>query len=191
MKYNQYAYVDTPFEQQVKELIDINFLPRNYADWDFSDLLAKLIKNTIAEAKTDAAKTAKLAEFAVSDHETLADFLKQEPTSIGTAQFYNVALQLLGYHVHYDYDFADPTGFMQKQALPFVQDISDNQKLISAFYRLLNTRTKNGQILLDVMAGKGYFTQFWGQNKFKFFNVKSIPVFDTLHSISILWRHYC
>ncbi|MCT3614089.1 CocE/NonD family hydrolase, partial [Lactobacillus acidophilus] len=179
MKYNQYAYVETDFDNQVRELIDINFLPRNYEDWSFSDLLAKLVKNAIAEAKTDAAKSAKLSEFAVSDHETLTDFLKQKPESIGTAQFYNVALQLLGYHVHYDYDFADPTGFMQKTALPFVQDINDTHKLISAFYRLLNTRTKNGQILLDVMAGKGYFTQFWGQNQFKFFNGKSIPVFDT------------
>ena len=179
MKYNQYAYVETDFQQQVKELIDINFLPKNYQDWDFSSLLAKLVKNAIAEAKTDAAKNAKLAEFAVSDHQTLADFLKEKPTEIGTEQFYNVALQLLGYHVHYDYEFADSTGFMQRNALPFMQDISDNQKLISAFYRLLNTRAKNGQILLDVMAGKGYFTQFWGQNKFKFFNGKSIPVFDT------------
>lgn len=179
MKYNQYAYVKTGFNQQVKELIDINFLPRNYEDWSFSDLLAKLVKNAIAEAKNDAAKTAKLNEFAVSDHETLTDFLKEKPESIGTEQFYNVALQLLGYHVHYDYQFDDPTGFMQKNALPFVQDISDTNKLISAFYRLLNTRSKNGQILLDVMAGKGYFTQFWGQNEFKFFNGKSIPVFDT------------
>ena len=179
MKYNQYAYVETDFDQQVKELIDINFLPKNYADWNFNDLLGKLVKMTIAEAKTDAAKTTKLSEFAVSNEQTLADFLKGKPESIGTAQFYNVALQLLGYHVHYDYELADPTGFMQKNALPFVQDISDVKKLISAFYRLLNTRAKNGQILLDVMAGKGYFTQFWGQNKFKFFNGKAIPVFDT------------
>src|SRR5699024_11119540 len=117
---------------------------------------------------------------------TLADFLKGKPESIGTAQFYNVALQLLGYHVHYDYELADPTGFMQKNALPFVQDISDVKRLISAFYRLLNTRAKNGQILLDVMAGKGYFTQFWGQNKFKFFNCKAIPVFDTNTVVSEL-----
>lgn len=114
MKYNQYAYVETSFDQQVKELIDINFLPRNYEDWSFSDLLEKLVKNAIAEAKTDAAKTAKLNEFAVSDHETLADFLKEKSESIGTEQFYNVALQLLGYHVHYDYQFDDPTRFMQK-----------------------------------------------------------------------------
>ncbi|WP_254258825.1 hypothetical protein, partial [Lactobacillus helveticus] len=49
MKYNQYAYVETDFQQQVKELIDINFLPKNYQDWDFSSLLAKLVKNAIAE----------------------------------------------------------------------------------------------------------------------------------------------
>ena len=41
MKYNQYAYVETDFDQQVKELIDINFLPKNYADWNFNDLLGK------------------------------------------------------------------------------------------------------------------------------------------------------
>ena len=48
MKYNQYAYVETDFDQQVKELIDINFLPKNYADWNFNDLLGKLVKMTIA-----------------------------------------------------------------------------------------------------------------------------------------------
>ena len=87
MKYNQYAYVETDFDQQVKELIDINFLPKNYADWNFNDLLGKLVKMTIAEAKTDAAKTTKLSEFAVSNEQTLADFLKGKPESIGTAQF--------------------------------------------------------------------------------------------------------
>ena len=179
MKYNQYAYVKTDYPEQAKELIDINFLPRNYQEWSFSDLLAKLIKTVIVEAKSDEAKTAKLSEFAVSDELTLADFLKQNPTQIGTNQFYNVALQLLGYHVHYDYQLNDPTGFMQKQNLPVVKDINNIEKLVFAFYRLLNTRAKNGQLLIDVMAGKGYFTQFWGQNKFMFFNGKSLPVFDT------------
>lgn len=77
MKYNQYAYVKTDFDQQVKELTAINFLPKNYQDWAFSDLLAKLIKMTIAEAKSDEAKEAKLAEFAVSPSETLPQFLEK------------------------------------------------------------------------------------------------------------------
>lgn len=179
MKYNQYAYVTTPLKEQAKELITINFLPRNYRDWSFSDLLAKLIKMTIAEAKNDEAKTAKLAEFAVSEKETLAQFLAKKPEKIGSNQFYNLALQLLGYHVHYDYQLNDPTAFMQKQALPIIKDIDSIDKLVMAFYRLLNTRAKNGQLLIDVMAGRGYFTQFWGQNKFMYFNGKSLPVFNT------------
>lgn len=179
MKYNQYAFVDTDFTRQEKELIDINFLPQNWRDWSFNDLLAKLIKTIIVEAKTDEAKTAKLNEFAVSDKATLAQFLATKPEKIGTTQFYNIALQLLGYHVNYDYQLDNPTGFMQKQALPFLQDISSIEKLVEVFYRLLNTRAKNGQLLVDVMAGKGYFTQFWGQNKFIFFNGKSLPVFNT------------
>ena len=179
MKYNQYAYVEENPSKQIEELLNINFLPKNYQSWSFSDLLAKLIETIIVEAKTDEAKKAKLAEFAVSKDETLQDFLDKKRTEIGTNQFYNVCLQLLGYHAYYDYQLDDPTAFMQKQALPIVKDINNNEQLIKAFYRLLNTRSKNGQILLDVMAGKGYFTQFWGQNKFIFFNGKSLPVFNT------------
>lgn len=179
MKYNQYAYVKTDYPTQVKELLSINFLPKNYQDWDFSDLLAKLIGNVIVEAKTDEAKKAKLAEFAVSNEQNLADFLKEKPQKISSLHFYNVALQLLGYHVSYDYQLDNPTGFMQKQALPFNGEISSIEELVSTFYRLLNTRAKNGQLLIDVMAGKGYFTQFWGQNEFIYFNGKSLPVFDT------------
>lgn len=179
MKYNQYAYVDTNHSDQVKELLAINFLPKNYQDWSFGDLLAKLVGNVIAEAKTDEAKKAKLAEFAVDNTQTLADFLKENPDKISSLQFYNVALQLLGYHVGYDYQLDNPTGFMQKQALPVATDINNIEELVSAFYRLLNTRAKNGQLLIDVMAGKGYFTKFWGENKFMYFNGKSLPVFDT------------
>lgn len=179
MKYNQYAYVKTNFDQQVRELSSINFLPANYADWQFSDLLARLVKNTLAAAKDEQAKKAELAEFAVSKKHNLAEFLAKKPDHISARKFYNVALQLLGYHVHYDYDLADPLTFMRKQALPAVKSISSNKELVTAFYRLLNTRSKNGQLLVDVMAGRGYFTQFWGENQFKFFNGKSLPVFNT------------
>lgn len=179
MKYNQYAYLKTDYHQQAKELIQINFLPKNYQDWSFAELLAKLVKTVIVEAKSDEAKNAKLNEFAVSDQENFTDFLSKDPSEISTTQFYNVALQLLGYHVHYDYQLSDPASFMKKQALPVFNNIDDINKLVAAFYRLLNTRSKNGQLLIDVMAGKGYFTQFWGQNKFIYFNGKSLPVFNT------------
>lgn len=66
MKYNQYGYLQTDFDQMVKELESINFLPGNWKENSFSDLLATLVENSIAEAKTYGAKEAKLAEFAVS-----------------------------------------------------------------------------------------------------------------------------
>ena len=184
MKYNQYAYVKTDFQTEVKELQQIKFLPADYEKLSFTDLLAELTANAVAvvDPNDASARKAKLAEFAVSETQTLKQFLDGNPVKISSQQFYNVALQLLGYHVGYDYQLANPLKFMKKQALPYIADINDKRSLIRAFYRLLNTRAKNGQLLIDVMAGEGYFynrkSQF-SKNKFLFFNGKSMPVFDT------------
>ena len=184
MKYNQYAYVETKLETQVKELLQINFLPANYQDLSFAQLLAEMVENCRAEVQPndENARATKLNEFAVSPTQTLAAFLDTKPEEISLIEFYNIALQLLDYRVHYDYDLNDPCKTMKKQALPMVDSISNKEELISAFYRLLNTRTKNGQLLIDVMAGKGYFYNRKNElptNQFVFLNGKSLPVFDT------------
>ncbi|RMC60644.1 Xaa-Pro dipeptidyl-peptidase [Lactobacillus sp. ESL0259] len=184
MKYNQYAYVKTDYQTEVKELQQIKFLPADYEKLSFADLLAELTANAVAvvDPNDASARKAKLAEFAVSETQTLKQFLDGNPVKILSHQFYSVALQLLGYHVGYDYQLANPLKFMKKQALPYIADINDKQALIRAFYRLLNTRAKNGQLLIDVMAGEGYFYNRKNQftkNKFLFFNGKSMPVFDT------------
>lgn len=184
MKYNQYAYVETKLETQVKELLQIKFLPANYRDLSFAQLLAEMAENCRAEVQPndENARATKLNEFAVSPTQTLAAFLDTKPEEISLIEFYNIALQLLDYRVHYDYDLNDPCKTMKKQALPMVDSISNKEELISAFYRLLNTRTKNGQLLIDVMAGKGYFYNRKNElptNQFVFLNGKSLPVFDT------------
>ena len=184
MKYNQYAYVETKLETQVKELLQIKFLPANYQDLSFAKLLAEMVENCRAEVQPndENARATKLNEFAVSPTQTLAAFLDTKPEEISLIEFYNIALQLLDYRVHYDYDLNDPCKTMKKQALPMVDSISNKEELISAFYRLLNTRTKNGQQLIDVMAGKGYFYNRKNElptNQFVFLNGKSLPVFDT------------
>ena len=184
MKYNQYAYVKTDYKTQVKELLQIKFLPIDYEKRSFSNLLGELTANAVAviDPRDESARKAKLAEFAVSDVQPLNAFLDTNPEEITSSQFYNVALQLLGYHVGYDYQLNDPLAFMEKQALPYIEKINDKKSLIQAFYRLLNTRAKNGQLLIDVMAGQGYFynrkTEI-AANEFLFFNGKSMPVFDT------------
>lgn len=184
MKYNQYAYVETKLETQVKELLQIKFLPANYQDLSFAQLLAEMVENCRAEVQPndENARATKLNEFAVSSTQTLAAFLDTKPEEISLIEFYNIALQLLDYRVHYDYDLNDPCKTMKKQALPMVDSISNKEELISAFYRLLNTRTKNGQLLIDVMDGKGYFYNRKNElptNQFVFLNGKSLPVFDT------------
>ena len=184
MKYNQYAYVETKLETQVKELLQIKFLPANYQDLSFAQLLAEMVENCRAEVQPndENARATKLNEIAVSLTQTLAAFLDTKPEEISLIEFYNIALQLLDYRVHYDYDLNDPCKTMKKQALPMVDSISNKEELISAFYRLLNTRTKNGQLLIDVMAGKGYFYNRKNElptNQFVFLNGKSLPVFDT------------
>lgn len=184
MKYNQYAYVETKLETQVKELLQIKFLPANYQDLSFAQLLAEMVENCRAEVQPndENARATKLNEFAVSSTQTLAAFLDTKPEEISLIEFYNIALHLLDYRVHYDYDLNDPCKTMKKQALPMVDSISNKEELISAFYRLLNTRTKNGQLLIDVMAGKGYFYNRKNElptNQFVFLNGKSLPVFDT------------
>ncbi|MBH9985628.1 Xaa-Pro dipeptidyl-peptidase [Lactobacillus sp. M0390] len=184
MKYNQYAYVETKLETQVKELLQIKFLPANYQDLSFAQLLAEMVENCRAEVQPndENARATKLNEIAVSPTQTLAAFLDTKPEEILLIEFYNIALQLLDYRVHYDYDLNDPCKTMKKQALTMVDSISNKEELISAFYRLLNTRTKNGQLLIDVMAGKGYFYNRKNElptNQFVFLNGKSLPVFDT------------
>lgn len=184
MKYNQYAFVKTSYEMQVQELLAIKFLPTDFQQLTFSDLSAAMFKNCIAEISPEAdyARQAKLSEFAVSKKQTLAAFLAESPQGMTPSQFYNVALQLLGYHVHYDYELANPIKFMQKQGLPFALNINSKKELIQAFYRLLNTRARNGQLLIDAMAGQGYFynrKKDFASNKFVFLNGKSLPVFDT------------
>ena len=179
MKYNQFGYVETPFKEQIKELESINFLPSDWQDQTTADLFVLFVGNILAEAKTYEAKQVKLAEFAATDQEDLPTYLKANPQTISQKVFYNVALQLLGYHVGYDYDLNNPTNLMQKNSLPFFKDAEFNKDtLIQATYRLLNTRSKNGQTLIDVMAGKGYFKQFYGNDKFMYFNGKSLPTFD-------------
>lgn len=184
MKYNQYAYVKTDLQTQVKELLTIKFLPADYQKLSFSALLTELVENCVAvvEPAAKSAREAKLSEYAVSDKQNLASFLAEKPEKMTLKQFYNIALPLLGYHVQYDYDPAEPLKFMKKQLLPVVDSIENNDELIHAFYRLLNTRAKNGQLLIDVMAAQGYFynrkDEFAG-NEFVFLNGKSLPVFDT------------
>lgn len=178
MKYNQFAYQKTDFETQVAELQQIDFLPQNWQEQKLSELLAALTAQVIVEAKSSSSRQAKFAEIAVDSNMCLDHLIAADPHTVTPQQFNNLALALLDYHVGYDYDLSQPKKCLQAHALPFQTQQLNREGLVAAFYRLLNTRSKNGQTLTDVMAGKGYFRKFYGQNRFVYFNGKSLPTFD-------------
>ncbi|MDO4912390.1 MAG: Xaa-Pro dipeptidyl-peptidase [Lactobacillus sp.] len=174
MRYNQFAYINTALPQAIKELSTINFLPDNYEELTFSELLKEFVLKTFPENPVNS----KLAELAVGDVDLLT-FLDQKPEKMTGLAFKTMALNLLGYELLNDYKLDDVTSFWKKHALPEFTDLSTKDELIMAFYRLLNTRAKNGQLLIDGLAAKGYFKSFFGGNSHVFFNGKSLPVFDT------------
>src|SRR5699024_9654748 len=91
-------------------------------------------------------------------------------------------LQLLGYHAGYDYDLANPLALFKENNLPFLQTKKINhENIFNAYYLLLSTRAKNGQLLIDHLAAKGYFLPWFNVEtpQFVYFNGKSLPVFDT------------
>jgi X-Pro dipeptidyl-peptidase len=177
MKYNQFAYQKTSQQQMLRELAAINFLPVNWQQLSLAQLLADFVGKVIVEAQTPAAKAAKLQELAVNDQQTLASWLQTDAQQLSQKEFANLALALLGYHVGYDFQLQEPLSYLKKHALPLFA-AANRQNLPQLFYRLLNTRSRNGQTLIDVMAGKGYFRQFYGKDRYLFFNGKSQPVFD-------------
>ena len=67
---------------------------------------------------------------------------------------------------------------MDKLNLPYQKEINHPNDVINAWYDLLCTSTKKGQTLLDILANRGYFTQFYKLNLAEpiFFNGKAQPV---------------
>lgn len=77
------------------------------------------------------------------------------------ADFYNVALQLLGFEAFSDFDLSDPISFMTATKLPSVaHDLLHTADLLQASYLLLTTRTKHLVSFLDDLANRGFLRIF-------------------------------
>lgn len=182
MKYNQYGRINVGQADQIKELIALKFLPAEYETLEFSDLLGLLFGKLFPEQKTIGAKRQTLSAIAADETQSIFALIEQHVTEITQNNFYNVALQLLGYHAGYDYDLGNPLALFKEHNLPFLQANKINQEnIFNAYYLLLSTRAKNGQLLIDHLAAKGYFVPWFKAEKpqFVYFNGKSLPVFDT------------
>lgn len=184
MKINQFAYVPTDHHTIVKELADVHFLTAQTKKMaDPVMLYLQFLLKFFIEKQSLATRIQKVANLMATPTLNAYEFTTTQ-AAVSKLAFYNVALQLLGFEVGLDFELNDPFSAMKKYRLPMavVDDTLDRNQVIDAWYKLLNTRTKFGQTLIDYLAGQGYYHQFFGTDELKrplIFNGKSQAVFDT------------
>ncbi|WP_235807167.1 Xaa-Pro dipeptidyl-peptidase [Lentilactobacillus farraginis] len=185
MKINQFAYVPTSHEQIIKELADSRFLSARTQKMADPVMLYRglLLKFFLEKKQSRAVRIQKVADLMATTNLNAYEYTTTQ-SSVSRVAFYNVALQLLGFQVGLDFELDDPFTALKKFKLPVIDsdDPLTRDQLIDAWYRLLNTRTKFGQTLIDDLAGKGYYAQFYDDQQLPrplFFNGKAQAVFDT------------
>ena len=167
MRFNQYSYARTKRENMLIELAELGFFyDSNRSDKenleDFLRTSFFTYKNTDYPLKSWAADSqTDLLSFFQSDRELTASV------------FYNVAFQLLEFSPFID--FTDVEAFRKETDFPITfGDLLEN------LYQLLNTRTKNGNLLVDKLVSEGLIPE---DNTHHYFNGKSLATFSSHDAI--------
>lgn len=182
LKINQFAQIHVDAEQALAELQTIGLFTVGATKKPLATNLAHFLHSCFPEAATKSGQDEAIAKLLLDGQTTVSDFLAA-PTALSAAQFYNLALQLLGFEVGTDFDLADPLKFMRTSQLAFdATDPVDNTTLLTNIYLLLTTHTKLGLTFLDDLANRGFFANYTGPRPL-FFNGKAQAVFDTQNLI--------
>ncbi len=167
MRFNQYSYAKTKRENMLIELAELGFFyDSNRSDKenleDFLRTSFFTYKNTDYPLKSWAADSqTDLLSFFQSDRELTASV------------FYTVAFQLLEFSPFID--FTDVEAFRKETGFPITfGDLLEN------LYQLLNTRTKNGNLLVDKLISEGLIPE---DNTHHYFNGKSLATFSSHDAI--------
>ena len=167
MRFNQYSYARTKRENMLIELAELGFFyDSNRSDKenleDFLRTSFFTYKNTEYPLKSWAADSqTDLLSFFQSDRELTAPI------------FYTVAFQLLEFSPFID--FTDVEAFRKETGFPITfGDLLEN------LYQLLNTRTKNGNLLVDKLVSEGLIPE---DNTHHYFNGKSLATFSSHDAI--------
>ncbi|WP_283678479.1 Xaa-Pro dipeptidyl-peptidase [Lentilactobacillus sp. Marseille-Q4993] len=187
MKLNQFAYIPTPHGKIVAELKSIHFITdQDISDLSTKQLLHNLLDRFFVEAKTPTTKRAKLAKLLATPTMNALDYLN-EPGPLSRPAFNNISLQLLGFTEGLNFSATDPETTITNSGLPeFLPQVEpDVNQLIDAWYRLLNTRTTFGEVLIDYLASKGYYHQFDDLKIPTIFNGKTQAIADTT---KLIWE---
>ena len=179
MKFNQFAYKKTSLTTKINELLELGLSCVNdYSTKSLNKLWLELLHEVLPQQKNVDTKELKLSSILANATEDVILFCNIR--QLDAKAFYNVALQLLNFLVEEDFSLEDPFSFMQKVNLPYHEQIDTPAQLIEAFYDLLNTPTKTGQLFLDYLATQGFFLKFVDKRHTPLiFNGKTQPVFNT------------
>ncbi|WP_142557435.1 Xaa-Pro dipeptidyl-peptidase [Streptococcus mitis] len=167
MRYNQFSYFPVSNEDALKELTELGFSldPTSSEKDQFESFVRTCFFNY---KNTDYP----LSILAVDKKTDLLTFFNSE-IELTAEIFYTVVFQLLGFS--YLTDFKDALAFHKETAFPIVYgDLIDN------IYRLLNTRTKKGNTLIDQLVSDGFIPE---DNHYHYFNGKSLATFSTCNII--------
>ncbi|WP_247948261.1 Xaa-Pro dipeptidyl-peptidase [Streptococcus constellatus] len=167
MRYNQYSYTPETSEKILAEMESIGFSFRQeYSDKENLETFVRktffnykntdyALKSLVANSKTD------LLSFFTSNQELTAKI------------FYTIAFQLLEFVPFVDFD--DVEKFRKGVNFPIIYG-----SLLENLYQLLNTRTKNGNLLIDKLISDGLIPE---DNTYHYFNGKSLATFTSHNAI--------
>ena len=177
MKINQFAVVDTPFETQLKELATIGFYDESVQVAHAKNATAvwrELLRIAFPEVQDGRVK---FRDIAINTREDLAGYLNSG-APVTEEVFNAVALQLLGFVEDVDYTFDKVAEAVATINLPLYHKAGrwDADDVLTAWYQLLVTHTRNGLQFIDDLASRGYFMK---NNVPLFFNGKAMATFDT------------
>ena len=167
MRFNQYSYRKTNPDTMRQELAELGFIyePQLSDKDNLQSFLRRcfflyqdtdyLLRAWAADSETD------LLTFFESDRELTAEV------------FYMTAFQLLDFVPFVD--FTDLEKFRTESNFPIVYG-----NLLENLYQLLNTRTKNGNLLIDKLVSEGLIPE---DNTHHYFNGKSLATFSSHDAI--------
>ncbi|MFT8409691.1 Xaa-Pro dipeptidyl-peptidase [Liquorilactobacillus satsumensis] len=179
MRNNQFAHLKVPYPQKLTELQTIQYIDETLLEEkNLNRCWQKLLEKAFPQAHSASSKAQKLAGLLATAQKDVPTFLQTD--SLSLTVFYNVALQLLGFLPAEDFSLETPLHDMEKIGLFHATQLESTKDLFSAWYDLLCTHTKNGQVFLDDLAAQGYFVPLSTNcTQPLFFNGKAQPIFDT------------
>lgn len=188
LKLYQFAHYENSRSARISELIHIEFLPDDYAQYTDSALFTYCLEKLFPAQASPQTRLEAMDRLLLNDHLTLGQFYQSKHKTLELTDFYNLVLQLLGFEVTVDFQLNTGATFIQSLALPLLKDIeliASKNTVIDACYYLLTLRCKNGLSYLDTLANHGYFNDFMKSKapQFIIFNGRLQATFDATQTI--------